>query len=51
MELIGILVCLLLLREVWPKTRQDIHKWRSYSNRAWSKRELNQQKREGTFDK
>lgn len=50
MELIGILVCLLLLREVWPRTRRDIHDWQSYSNRAWSKRELKQQKDRGTFE-
>jgi len=50
MELIGILVCLLLLREVWPQTRKDIHKWSSYSGRAWSKREINQHQRKGTFE-
>ena len=50
MELIGIIVCLLLLREVWPRTRRDIHDWQSYSNRAWSKREISQHKRKGTFE-
>jgi hypothetical protein len=50
MELIGILVCMLLLRVVWPQTRRDIYDWQSYSNRTWSKREISQHKRGGTFE-
>jgi hypothetical protein len=50
-ELIGIVTCAVLYRFVWRQTRRDIHKWESYSNRVWSKRELETQARRGTFDR